>query len=51
MPGITNSLADALSRKYEPKATPWQLPAALTDVAEHFAPTREMHYYTFQFSY
>ena len=44
VPGISNTIADALSRRYDPAKT-WSVPALLADVPETVLPTRTPGYY------
>ena len=51
IPGITNVLADTLSRRYDPsKQDKWQLPAELENVEQTRLPTRDAEYYYLQHS-
>ena len=44
VPGISNTIADALSRRYDPAKT-WSLPALLAGVPETVLPPRTPDYY------
>ena len=44
IPGLTNAVADKLSRRYEPNAH-YVLPEALASATEAFAPVRDDSYY------
>ena len=48
IPGVTNTIADRLSRKYEPNAQ-FVLPAALASAHEAFVPVRDAAYYVVPF--
>mgnify|MGYP000034547704 CR=1 FL=1 len=50
IPGLTNTLADALSRKFEPGETNWILPKELEDVTEVKLTTRTADYYTVDYT-
>ena len=45
IPGLTNTVADVLSRRNDPAKQPWQLPAELQEVEETKLPTRDASYY------
>ena len=48
IPGVTNTIADRLSRKYEPNAQ-FVLPAALVSAHEAIVPVRDAAYYIVPF--
>ena len=50
IPGLTNTLADALSRKFEPSDAIWVLPKELEGVTEVKLPTRTASYYTVDYT-
>ena len=50
IPGLTNTLADALSRKFEPSDAVWVLPKELEGVTEVELPTRTAAYYTVDYT-
>ena len=45
VPGVTNKLADALSRRHQPPLEGWSVPVALQGVEEAIPPRRDRGYY------
>ena len=50
IPGLSNVLADSLSRKFMPGEADWVLPPALEDVEEVKLPTRGADYYIIDYT-
>ena len=50
IPGLSNVLADSLSRKFMPSEANWTLPEELQDVEEFKLPTREASYYIIDYT-
>ena len=50
IPGLTNTLADALTREFEPGDAIWVLPKELEGVTEVKLPTRTAAYYTVDYT-
>ena len=48
--GLTNTVADALSRQFEPGVVDWQLPSELIGVEQVQLPTRSEGYYIVPYS-
>ena len=45
VPGVANSIADLLSRRFDPDAPPWRVPTFLQSATEVHLPARSPSYY------